>query len=73
MVGLGKILILFGIIIVVVGLVLVYAGNSLSWFGQLPGDIRVKRENFSLYFPLTSMLILSLIISAVIWLVRRFL
>ena len=62
---------------VVVGLVLVLAGllaqsGALSWFGRLPGDMRIQRPGFSLYFPLTSMLVISALISLVGYLVRRF-
>ena len=68
--SLGRILILFGILLVVLGLVLT-VGAKIPWLGQLPGDIYIRRENFSLYFPLTSCLLLSLIITLVLYLFRR--
>ena len=48
---------------VVIGLVLSYAPGLLGWFGHLPGDIRIERENGSFYFPGTSMILVSLVLS----------
>ena len=48
---------------VVIGLVLSYAPGLLGWFGHLPGDIRIERENGSFYFPVTSMILVSLVLS----------
>jgi hypothetical protein len=59
-----------GVAIVVVGL-LAWAG-LLSWFGRLPGDIRVEREGARFYFPLVSMLLISVMLSLVVSLARRF-
>lgn len=56
----GKSLIVVGIVFVLVGLLWTFAPQALSWFGRLPGDIRVEGERTSLFVPLTSMLILSL-------------
>lgn len=70
MVGLGKSLIYLGIIIVVVGLVLTYGGR-IPWLGQLPGDIYIRRENLTFYFPLTTGLIISVILSLVLYFFRR--
>jgi hypothetical protein len=67
----GRWLILAGVLLVVVGL-LAQTG-ALSWFGRLPGDIRVQRPGFSFYFPITSMLVVSALISLAGYLVRRFL
>jgi hypothetical protein len=66
----GKLLILLGIALTVLGLLLTFAGK-LPWFGKLPGDIRIERENFSLYFPLGTCLLLSLLLSLLLWLFRR--
>lgn len=70
--GTGKILVLIGLVIIVVGLMIWLGGDKLSWFGHLPGDIRVERENFRFYFPITSMILLSVGLSLVIWIIRRF-
>lgn len=67
----GKILLITGIIIAITGLILLLAGKSLSWFGHLPGDIRIRKENFSFYFPLTSMLILSALLSFILWIIGK--
>lgn len=69
----GKLLIYIGLFLVLIGGVIHYFGGALSWFGRLPGDIRIERENFRFYFPLTSMLLISLILNIVIRLIRFFL
>jgi hypothetical protein len=70
MVGLGKALIYFGLLLVVVGVIFLLA-NKLPWLGHLPGDISVERERFSFYFPLTTCIIISVIISLVLYFFRR--
>ncbi|UYZ64716.1 DUF2905 domain-containing protein [Hymenobacter weizhouensis] len=68
----GKLLVLLGLLLVALGAFLWLGGGSLfSWFGRLPGDIRVERPGFRFYAPLASMLLVSLLLSAVLWLVRR--
>jgi hypothetical protein len=67
----------FGTWLVVGGLVLVVIGllaNSglLSWFGRLPGDIRIERDNVRFYFPVVSMIVVSVVFSLVVYLVGRF-
>jgi len=71
MAGLGKLLVFIGIVVVIIGLVTWLAGDKLSWFGQLPGDIRVERKNFTFYFPLVSMILISAAISMFLWIIRR--
>ena len=66
----GLAIVVAGVVIVLVGL-LVWTG-ALSWFGRLPGDIRVERPNMRMYIPITSMLLLSVVISVVLAIVRRF-
>jgi H+/Cl- antiporter ClcA len=66
----GPPLVALGLVLVVVGLV-AWAGG-LSWFGRLPGDVRVERENVRVYVPLVSMLVVSLLLTGLSWLVRRF-
>ena len=67
----GTILIAIGVGLILVGLLL-WSG-SLSWFGRLPGDIRIERESVRIYVPIVSMLIVSLVVSLGLYLVRRFL
>jgi Protein of unknown function (DUF2905) len=66
----GPILVTVGVVVVLVGL-LVWSGG-LTWFGRLPGDIRIERETTRVYIPLASMLIVSLALSFVMYLWRRF-
>ncbi len=69
----GKILIITGILILIAGLILYFAGNKLSWLGHLPGDIRVEKENMRFYFPLTTMILVSVLLSLILYLIRKFL
>ena len=63
---LGKLFILAGIFLVVVGLLLVFGtGISLGRIGKLPGDIYVKRDNFTFYFPLTTSILLSVLLTLI--------
>jgi hypothetical protein len=66
----GTILIVIGVGLILVGL-LIWSG-SLSWFGHLPGDIRIERETVRIYVPIASMLVVSLVVSLALYLVRRF-
>jgi hypothetical protein len=67
----GLLVILLGVGVIVVGL-LIYAG-ALSWFGRLPGDIRYEGATTRVYVPVTSMIVVSLVLSLVMYLLRRFL
>ncbi|CAN5131997.1 MAG: DUF2905 domain-containing protein [Pyrinomonadaceae bacterium] len=66
----GAVVILAGVGLILVGL-LIYSG-ALSWFGRLPGDIRFGDERARVFIPLTSMLIISLVLSLLLYLLRRF-
>lgn len=68
----GKILIFVGIAIAALGALIFLAGNKLNWFGRLPGDIRVEKENFKFYFPVTSLILISVLLNLLIFLVRKF-
>jgi hypothetical protein len=65
----GLLLIALGLGAVLLGL-LVWSG-ALSWFGRLPGDIRIERENVRVYFPITSMILISVALTLLINLIRR--
>jgi hypothetical protein len=67
----GWILIIVGVLLAVVGLVWL-AVPSIPWLGKLPGDVVVEREHFRFYFPLATCVLLSLLLTAVLWLVRLF-
>lgn len=64
----GKVLIIAGLIIVAIGLAILFS-DKISFLGKLPGDIRIERENFRFYFPLGTSILLSIILTAVIWIV----
>ena len=68
---LGRALILFGVILTGFGLVLLLA-PKVPWLGRLPGDILVRRDHLSFYFPLTSCLLASLLLSLLFWVAGRF-
>lgn len=62
----GKLLIIIGGALCLVGLVLTFAPGLLGWFGKLPGDIRIQDENKSIFIPITSMIIVSLLLTLII-------
>jgi hypothetical protein len=68
----GKWLIGIGLLIVFGGIILYFFGDKLGWMGSLPGDISVEKENFSFYFPITTMIIISVILSILLTLIARF-
>jgi hypothetical protein len=65
----GPLLITLGIGLILVGLLI--GSGSLSWFGRLPGDIVIERETMHVYLPITSMILVSVVLSGVVYLVRR--
>ena len=67
--SIAPVLLVAGIVLIVAA-ALAYTG-LLSWFGRLPGDVRIQRENLRVYVPITSMLLLSGVLSLVIALIRR--
>jgi hypothetical protein len=71
MAGMGKLLVFAGIVVVLIGLVIWLTGDKLSWFGHLPGDIRIERKSFTFYFPFLSMILISAAISMFLWIIRR--
>jgi len=67
----GKYIIISGIILVAAGVIIYFFHDKLYWLGRLPGDIRIERENFHFYFPITTMILLSIIFSLALWLWRK--
>jgi len=59
--------------ILLAGLIIWLFHDKLNWLGKLPGDIRIERENFRFYFPISTMILISILISVVVALIRRFL
>ena len=68
--GVGNVLIVSGIALIVIGLLAKY--GLMGWFGHLPGDIRIKSEHGAFYFPLTTMILVSIALSVLINLLRKF-
>lgn len=68
--SLGKSLIILGLIIAAIGVLLTLAGR-IPWLGRLPGDIYVKKENFTFYFPLATSIAISALLSLIFWFFRR--
>jgi hypothetical protein len=67
---LGKILIISGLLLTALGLFLTF-GGKLGFTGRLPGDIRIERDNFTFIFPLGTCLLISLLLSLLIWLFKK--
>jgi hypothetical protein len=68
--ALGKMLILVGVFIIVIGLLLLL-GEKIPWIGRLPGDIIIRKEKFSFYFPITTCIIISIILTLLFTLFRK--
>lgn len=69
--NLGKWLIGLGAVLLLAGVVIWLLGDRLGWLGHLPGDIRIERENFSFYFPVTTMIIVSIVLSILFTIIAR--
>ena len=69
--GFGWVLLVLGLVLVGVGLIWILA-PAIPWLGRLPGDIHIERENFHFHFPLATCLLLSLLLSLVVWVARWF-
>jgi hypothetical protein len=68
--ALGKLLILLGVLIIVIGLLLL-VGEKIPWVGKLPGDIIIKKERFTFYFPLATSILISIILTLLFALFRK--
>lgn len=68
----AKYLIGFGVLVVLIGIVVYFFSEKLQWLGKLPGDIRYEGKNTKIYFPITTMILNSLVINGLIYLVRKF-
>ncbi|HSG06067.1 MAG TPA: DUF2905 domain-containing protein [Nitrospiria bacterium] len=66
----GKLLVVFGLLLAGIGL-LILLSDKVGWIGRLPGDIVIKRENYSFYFPLATCILISVVLTLLIWLFRR--
>lgn len=72
MTDIGKSLIFMGFVIIIIGTVLLFSDKLPFNFGKLPGDISFKKENFSFYFPITTSILISVILSLLFYLFSRF-
>jgi len=68
----AKLIILLGLLIVIAVIILYFVGDKLHCLGRLPGDIRVEKENFSFYMPITTMILLSVLVSLLIRIYKHF-
>jgi hypothetical protein len=66
----GKVLIFFGILLIILGLIFLFI-DKIPLLGKLPGDIRIEKKNFVFYFPLTTSIILSLVLTIIINIILR--
>ncbi len=66
----GKIIIFLGLLMVVIGFILML-GSKMPFIGKLPGDIAIERKNYSFYFPVTTCIIISIILSFILWLFNK--
>ncbi len=71
MTGIGKILLIVGGVIVVLGLILIFSPH-IPFLGKLPGDIFIKRDGFSFYFPIVTLLLLSALLTIIINVILHF-
>jgi len=68
--GLGKLLILVGVFIIAIG-VLLLIGEKIPWIGKLPGDIVIKKEKFTFYFPIATSIVISIVLTLLFTLFRK--
>ena len=70
--NLSKMLVSIGVLVAIVGLMFWLAADKLSWFGRLPGDIRIDKPGFQFYAPLMTSLLISIGLTLTLWLFNRF-
>ncbi|MBS1934369.1 MAG: DUF2905 domain-containing protein [Bacteroidetes bacterium] len=68
----GKYIVLIGAAVVLIGVIIYFFHDKLHWIGRLPGDIRIEKENFRFYFPITTMIIMSIVVSLLFRIIRKF-
>ena len=66
----GRLLVITGVVLVLVGLAFMLSGK-IPWLGRLPGDILIKKKNITFYFPLGTSILLSIILSLILWFINR--
>jgi hypothetical protein len=66
----GRVILVTGLLIAMIGLILVLSGK-ISWIGRLPGDILIKKKNFTFYFPLATSILMSILLSLILYLLGK--
>lgn len=66
----GRLLVVFGVLIALAGVALLLVGR-VGWLGRLPGDIHIERGNWTFYFPLATSLLLSVVLTLILWIVGK--
>lgn len=69
----GKYIIGLGVLIVIAGVIVYFFHDKLHWIGRLPGDIRIEKEHSRFYFPITTMIIFSLVLTLLVTIIKKFL
>ncbi|MEP7110222.1 MAG: DUF2905 domain-containing protein [Ferruginibacter sp.] len=69
----GKWIIIIGVCILLLGVIVYFFHDKLHWIGRLPGDLRIEKENFRFYFPITSLIIFSVLLTLIVNFIKRFL
>jgi magnesium-transporting ATPase (P-type) len=68
----GKWIIIAGVIVAVIGILIYFFHDKLNWLGKLPGDIRIEKENFRFYFAITTMIIISIVLTILVNIFKKF-
>ncbi|SDG27957.1 Protein of unknown function [Chitinophaga filiformis] len=68
----GKTIMLIGALLIIAGLLVWLLGDKLRFLGRLPGDIRIERENYRIYIPITTMILVSVVLTLISWVIQRF-
>ncbi len=69
--NIGKYIIVTGTVILIIGIIFYFFHDKLQWIGRLPGDIRIEKPNFKFYFPITTMILASILLSLLLWIFRK--
>ena len=68
----GKWIIIVGVLIVVTGIIIYFLHDKLNWIGRLPGDISIEKGNFRFYFPVVTMILLSVLVTIIVNIIRKY-
>lgn len=68
----GKFIIIAALVLLVVGVIVYFFGDKLGWIGNLPGDIRYEKGNTRVFFPIVTMILLSLVLNLIIYVFKKF-